>query len=447
MDDARPRKLVVLDDDPTGSQTVAGVPLLLRFDAADVHWALTQPSDIVFALTNSRAMGEDEAVAVTRAVGARVWRAACELGLDVRFLSRGDSTLRGHFPAEVEALGDGLAEAGAPPFDATLLCPAFPEAGRVTVGDVHYVERDGARVPVAQTEFARDPVFGYASSDLCAWVAERYHGRRAAPRVGHVTLAQVRDGGADAVGRHLATVGDGQVVVLNAETTEDLATLAAGARVAEHRGRRFAYRTGPSFVAALAGRATPAPIALPAQGDGHGLVVVGSHTALTTAQLAHARARHGLREVELDVAALLGPDGAEGEVARAAEEAVTALAEADVALVTSRELASAPDADGTVALKARIADAVVATVERIVARVRPRFVVAKGGITSHDVAARALDSGRATVLGQLFPGLVSVWRLEDSRRTPGLPYVVFPGNVGGDETLADCIARLDEGVA
>jgi uncharacterized protein YgbK (DUF1537 family) len=436
--DVPAHKLVVLDDDPTGSQTVADVPLLLRFEPADLHWALTQPSDVVFALTNTRALPEREAVALTRSLAAGVWSAAAELGLDVRFVSRSDSTLRGHFPAEVEALADGLADAGAPPFDATLLCPAFPEAGRVTVDGVHLVERDGARVPVAQTEFARDPVFGYASSDLREWVGERFQacGAVAPARVEHVALAHVRKG-ASAVARQLAAVArDGAIVVLDAETPADLAALAAGAHAIEREGRRLAYRTGPSFVSALAGRSTPAPIEHAAEGTGHGLVVVGSHTELTTVQLARASARHSLRAVELDVTA---PD-----VAEAVGEVAAELERGDVALITSRTLVTGSDAAATVALKARVADAVVAAVAGVLERVRPRFVVAKGGITSHDVAARALDSGRATVLGQLFPGLVSVWRLEDSRRAPGLPYVVFPGNVGGDETLADCIARLQE---
>ncbi|HEX7292137.1 MAG TPA: four-carbon acid sugar kinase family protein [Conexibacter sp.] len=432
-----PAKLVVLDDDPTGSQTVRDVPLLLRFEPADVRWALEQPSDVVFALTNTRALPEAAAVALTRAVAARVWDAAAELGISVRFVSRSDSTLRGHYPAEIEALAAGLADCGAPPFDATLLCPAFPEAGRVTVDDLQLLQRDGVRVPVGETEFARDPVFPYATSDLREWVAARHRARGATPpRVAHVTLAQAREG-TDAVARQLDAVArDGAVVVLNAETPADLATLAAGARAAERDGRRFAYRTGPSFASALAGRSTPAPIVQPAAGVGHGLVVVGSHTDLTTAQLARASARRRLHSVELDAA--------EPEVARAVDEAAAALDEADVALVTSRALVTGADPQATVALKARIADAVVATVAGVLERVRPRFVVAKGGITAHDVAARAFDGGRATVLGQLFPGLVSVWRLEDSRRAPGMPYVVFPGNVGGEESLADCIARLEE---
>ncbi len=429
-------KLVVLDDDPTGSQTVRDVPLLLRFEPADVRWALECQANVVFALTNARALPEAEAVALTRAVAARVWDVATELGVAVRFVSRSDSTLRGHFPAEVEALAAGLADRGAPPFDATLLCPAFPQAGRVTIDGVHHVERDGVRTPVAASEFARDPVFAYATSDLRAWVGERFRASGAEPpRVEHVALSAVREGAAAVARRLEAVAHGGAVVVLDAETDADLAALAAGAHAVEAAGRRLAYRSGPSLVTALAGHATPEPIEHPARGSGNGLVVVGSHTELTTAQLARARARHGLSTVELDAAA---PD-----VERAVEQAAGALEEGDVALVTSRAPVTGADAGATVALKARVADAVVAAVAGVLESVRPRFLLAKGGITSHDVAARALEGGRATVLGQLFPGIVSVWRLEDSRRAQGVPYVVFPGNVGGEDSLADCIGRLE----
>ena len=71
---------------------------------------------------------------------------------------------------------------------------------------------------------------------------------------------------------------------------------------------------------------------------------------------------------------------------------------------------------------------------------RPAWVVAKGGITSHDVAARGLGIRRATVLGQLFPGLVSVFRPVDAApEAVGTPYVVFAGNVGDETTLASVI--------
>ena len=73
----------------------------------------------------------------------------------------------------------------------------------------------------------------------------------------------------------------------------------------------------------------------------------------------------------------------------------------------------------------------------------PAWVIAKGGITSHDVAVRGLGIRRATVLGQLLPGLVSVFQpVEAAAQVIGAPYVVFAGNVGDENTLASVIDLL-----
>jgi uncharacterized protein YgbK (DUF1537 family) len=433
-------RLFVVDDDPTGSQTVAEVPLLLRFEDADLRWALDAGGKVVFALTNSRALPESEAVEVNEDLGARAQALASAAAIELRVLSRGDSTLRGHFPAEVSALDRGLRRSGAPRLDGILLCPAFVESGRVTVGDVHWVAQDGERVPVGQTEFARDPVFGYADSNLRDWVAERTGGDRDA--VDSVTLADIRDGGAERVAHVLGAARDARTVILNAEERSDLDVLARGVATAERAGWRFLYRTGPSFVAARAGLPTPEPIDPPPLA-GPPLVVVGSHTELTNRQLRAAVAAHDLSVVELSVAEVVGGGRARAaEVQRAVGAALDALGPRGVAVVTSRAQLPTLDPGDAVASRRAISTSVTETVRRIVEARRPGIILAKGGITSHSVAQDALATGRATVLGQLFPGQISLWRLDDSVLAPGLPYVVFPGNVGGAGMLADALGRL-----
>ena len=71
----------------------------------------------------------------------------------------------------------------------------------------------------------------------------------------------------------------------------------------------------------------------------------------------------------------------------------------------------------------------------------PRFVVAKGGITSSDVAARGLGIGRAYTRGPMLPGIVSLWE-PMAGPARGVPYIVFPGNVGDDQALADVVDKL-----
>ena len=53
-------KIIVFDDDPTGSQTVRGCPLLLEFSAASLQAGLADPSPLLFLLTNSRALEPEQ---------------------------------------------------------------------------------------------------------------------------------------------------------------------------------------------------------------------------------------------------------------------------------------------------------------------------------------------------------------------------------------------------
>jgi uncharacterized protein YgbK (DUF1537 family) len=236
-------------------------------------------------------------------------------------------------------------------------------------------------------------------------------------------------------------------VVANAVEYADLEVVVLGLLEAEAAGRSFLCRSGPSLVQPLAGLDPRDPLEASdiwADGHpgGHGLIVVGSHVGLTNRQVAVARDRGDLAEVELDVAAVADPAPRDGHVAEAARLVVSALDHSDVLLVTSRELRRGRDAAESLEISRRVSAAVTEVV-RGVLPAKPAWVVAKGGITSHDVAVRGLGIRRATVLGQLFPGLVSVLRPVDAApEVVGTPYVVFAGNVGDETTLATVIDRF-----
>ena len=127
-------RLVVLDDDPTGAQTVHGVPVLTEWDVDTLSEELAR-SPVFYILTNSRGLAEREATALAGEIGGRLAQAAERSGRAYALASRSDSTLRGHYPAEVEA----LAEAVGGGFDGVIFAPFFEEGGRFTIDDVHYV--------------------------------------------------------------------------------------------------------------------------------------------------------------------------------------------------------------------------------------------------------------------------------------------------------------------
>ncbi len=443
-----PRTLLVLDDDPTGSQCVHDVDVVLELDPAPVLDVVRHPGRTCFVLTNSRARPEAEAVALNTGLVAAVLRELAAEGRPLPHLvSRSDSTLRGHVVAEPTALADVLARHGVA-VDGFLFAPAMIEAGRYTEDDVHYAVLQGRPMPVGETDFAADATFGYSSSDLKDFLVERSGGAIERDAILSVGLEDIRTGGTDAVADILRRARDRAWVVVNATDYADLDTVAQALAVLEAEGRTFVTRCGPSFVRPLAGLTdsrvlgpediTVGPGRLP-----HGLVAVGSHVGLTNRQLAELRARRDLAEVELDVPTLLDDAARDAHVADAVARVVEALASRDAVVWTSRELVRTEDPDASLAIARSVSDALVAVVHGV-ARSRPAWVVAKGGITSHEVAHRGLGIRRASVTGQFFPGQISLFQPTDApAATRGGPYVVFPGNVGGESALADVVDVLD----
>ncbi len=426
--------LIVIDDDPTGTQSVSDLPVLTRWTPDDLAWAAAE-SPAVYLQTNSRSLSEQDAFAITSDAAAAALRT---FGHHAILVSRSDSTLRGHFPAETDAL---IAESSAAGIavDTVVLAPAFPQAGRITVDGVHYLLDGGRRLPVATSEFASDATFGYRSSDLREWVVEKTGGRYSAADVAVLH----RDTTLDEL---MSPRYHMPVIVVDAETDDDLARAASLLRAAQVNGRRFVYRVGPPFVRAMLGRPSPAPVNVSAPGIGvadataGGLIVVGSHVDVTARQLAALRDRRpGLPVIELDVDSVAS--GSSEVVTATASELRSALVAGDAILQTTRTLRREDSPDESLRLARLVSSAVSATVKQSLNGLRPRFVIAKGGITSSDVAKHGLGVTRATILGPVLPGIVALWRIETGPLA-GTPYVVFPGNVGDSMALDDVYERL-----
>ncbi len=435
------RKIVALDDDPTGVQTVHDTAVLAAWERSTLAKELKRPEPLFFILTNSRSLPEERAGALNREIAGNLIAAGHETGASFVIASRGDSTLRGHFPAETDALARALGGV-----DGVLICPAFFEGGRVTAGNIHLVQDGDHLVSAAETEFARDATFGYRARTLPEWVAEKSGGAIAAADVASISLEDIRFGGPDRVSGRLRGVQGGRPVVVNALDYPDLWTVVLGLLDAEAAGQRFIYRTGASFVRARAG-ISARPLLTRAELLGQnaplparGLVVVGSHVRRTTEQLERLLTVPGTTGIEVAAPELLRSEHARAiEIARVTRNATASLASGMTPVIfTSRHVERLEGSD-ELAVARTVSDAIVAIVRGTEAR--PDFVVGKGGITSSDVGTRGLGAARATVLGQIRPG-VPVWQLGAESRFPDLPYIVFPGNVGGPETLAEIVGEL-----
>jgi uncharacterized protein YgbK (DUF1537 family) len=441
------RKLVVLDDDPTGTQTVYDLPVLTTWDVAALRAELANDTPCFYILTNSRSLSTQDAYALNLKIAHNLKAAAVEIGVDFSIVSRGDSTLRGHFPGEPQALTEALGG-----FDAIIVIPYFEAGGRYTVGDVHYVAEGDTLVPAAETPFARDAAFGYRSSNLREWVAEKFGGEISAASVASISINDLRIGGAKAVCEKLLQAGFGNICVVNAACPRDLEVFVQGLLAAEAEGRRFLFRTAASFVAARLGLAARplwqpnfdsinwnADELIAAKRPG-GLIIVGSHVSKTTAQLEALEKATQIVVWKLNAALLLNETDREQAIADVVFKAEFACRRgADVVIATSRELIAGSDATGSLEIGAKISAALVEVVQRL--KVRPRYLIAKGGITASDLATRGLGVKRAMVLGQILPG-VPVWELGTETKFPGLPYIVFPGNVGGRDALKEAVEKL-----
>ena len=444
------RTLVVLDDDPTGTQSVADLPVVTGWSVEDLTWALSTGAPAVYVMTNSRSLDPTDAERVNVEVVTNALAAAERAGARVAFVSRSDSTLRGHYPLEPATIADLLERAGTR-VDGIILSPAFPDAGRLTVHGTHYAggPADGF-VPVGRTEFAGDKTFGYSASFLPAWVEEKTAGAVSAADVAVIDLATLRTD-EDAVVAALSAARDRTPIAVDCVEENDLLLLARALQRAEDAGATFVYRVGPPFVRARIGQAPRAPLSAaearpadfaPDSDAAGGLIVVGSHVGLTGRQVDALRAATATPEVVLDVPAVLDPAKRGAHVLAVAERAAGALRSGNVVVRRGGAFVAGRNAEESLDFARRVSAAVVEVVQRVVAARCPRFVIAKGGITSSDVAGRGLGINRALVRGPMLPGIVSLWEPQDGPAA-GVPYIVFAGNVGDDDSLARVVATLN----
>lgn len=397
-------RLVILDDDPTGIQTVHGCLLITQWDEATVRMALQHEQPFFYMLTNTRAMTRDEAARVVRSAMETVLEVNREFGYRLIFISRSDSCLRGHFPLETDVMRQVLQEYGVKVWPKVPFCPALIEAGRVTIDGVHYM-KDGERlIPVSETEFAHDNVFAYHTSVLRDYIREK---------------------GANPE----------EYQIVNAATYDELYAFTETLfnEIRDFDGA-VVIRSSSSLPKAMSGIADkPLLDRSILKEDGVGCFIVGSHVQKTTRQLNALLAGQGVVGIEVDVERVLHDGDALMQelltkMKQRAEEGLTPV------VYTSRKEVRLKDVDERQHLGQCISDFLVEMVARL--PFVPSYLVAKGGITSNDILTKGLALKSAVVLGQIVPNVPCVM-------TDHFPYIIFPGNVGGDDSLREVYEKLN----
>ena len=443
---ANQKKIVVLDDDPTGVQTVHDISVYTDWTKDSIRQGFQEKSNLFYILTNSRGFTQDETTLAHNEIAANVDAVAKELGKEYIFISRSDSTLRGHYPLETEILRANYEKNTSCIIDGEILCPFFKEGGRFTIDDVHYVRYGNELIPANETEFAKDKTFGYRAATMPEYVEEKTKGAYPARNVVCISLDEIHRMAIDEIEQKLLHVQGFNKIIVNAVDYADLKVFCIALYRAMAKGKVFMFRTAAAIVKVMGG-ISDQPLLERGQmvraNELHGgIIVVGSHTEKTTRQLEALKQLSDIRFVELDATKVTEAGGLEKEVERclALEEAWIRDGKT-VCCYTSRALITADtgNKEDELRLSVRISNAVQSLVGGL--SIVPKFVIAKGGITSSDVGTKALGVKRANVLGQIEPG-IPVWQTGAESKFPGIPYVIFPGNVGEDTTLRHAVEKL-----
>ncbi len=435
------KKLVVLDDDPTGVQTVHDVSVYTDWEEESIGSGFEEKESMFFILTNSRSFSIEETTKIHQDIAERVKKVAWEKEQEFMLISRGDSTLRGHYPLETQILADGLGGV-----DGEIICPFFPEGGRYTMDNIHYVKEQDNLVPAGMTEFAKDKTFGYKSSDLTEYVEEKTKGKYKKEDCITVSLEELNILDVQGIKDKLMAAKDMAKIIVNAVSYADLKVFCAALVLAMKDGKRYMARTAAAFTKVL-GRVSNQPLLERNQLEGEtkngGIVLIGSHVKKTTDQLNCLKELRVQADfMEFQVNTVFEENGLEKEAERtvkAAEEKI--LSGRTVVIYTSRQLLAPENmtTEEKLQISVKISNAVTSIIGKL--SVKPKFIIAKGGITSSDVGTKALQVKKASVMGQVKKG-IPVWMTGAESKFPGMPYIIFPGNVGEVSTLKEIVEEL-----
>ena len=444
--EANNKEIVVLDDDPTGVQTVHDISVYTNWDKDSIRQGFEEENNLFYVLTNSRGFTEEQTTKAHHEIAEVVDEVARETGKEYIFISRSDSTLRGHYPLETQLLKADYEKNTGKTIDGEIMCPFFKEGGRFTIDNVHYVKYGEELVPANETEFAKDKTFGYTAYTMPEYIEEKTKREYKAADVTCISLEDIHNMDIDKIEAQLMGVTGFNKVIVNAVDYADVKVFCTALYRAMAKGKVFMFRTAAAIVKVM-GAVTDQPLLTREQmvvkeTTNGGIVVVGSHTEKTTKQVECLKELKDIEFIELDATLVKDDDAFEAEVSRClAREEECIRAGKTVCCYTTRALITADtgDKEDELRLSVKISDAVQSLVGRL--SITPSFVIAKGGITSSDVGTKALEVKKANVLGQIKPG-IPVWQTGEESKFPLTPYVIFPGNVGEISTLKEAVEVL-----
>ena len=439
------KKIVVLDDDPTGVQTVHDISVYTDWSSQTITDGFAEKNSMFFILTNSRAFTADYTMQVHTTIAERIAEESKKTGKDFIIISRSDSTLRGHFPLETYTLKQTVEKLTDVKYDGEVLMPFFKEGGRFTINNIHYVQEGDYLTPAGMTEFAKDKTFSYKASLLPEYVEEKTHGQYKAKDTVCISLESLRNMDIDTITEQLMGVKDFNKVVVNAVDYVDVKVFVIALVNVFNAGKNFMFRSAAALTKVIGGVSDKALLSrdeLRADNQNGGLIIIGSHVKKTTEQFNELKKCSWVKFIEFNHLLVLEPEKLDEEVNRIIAEAEECVKNGQTTVVyTGRKRLDVGSEEESLKVSVKISEAITSIVSKF--SIQPSFIIAKGGITSSDVGTKGLSVKKANVMGQIAPG-IPVWQIGAESKFPYMPYIIFPGNVGTATTLREIVETLDD---
>jgi len=435
-------KFVVIDDDPTGSQTVQDCLLLLKWDCSTLVKGFESKSNLFFILANTRSLSENDAQLTIEEICNNLKTVINSKAYEeeIIFISRGDSTLRGHNFLEPSALNSCLG-----PFDATFHIPAFIEGKRFTINGTHFVDK----TPISQTIFAKDKIFGYETSNVKNLLFQQSKSQINFEDIQNLLFSDIEmlnDEENNIVFKTLKNLKNNQHVIVDVANYSQIKKFSLVIQKLI-KNKKFLFRTAASFISSISDKKSVSQseiffsnlrISNKEKSLLPGLIIVGSYVELSTIQLNNLLEISNCKPVELDVFEFFSITSSNNnqsqrnllknkllkEIRYSFEKGKTPV------LFTSRKFMFLDSSE-----LLNFYNLLACFIAELVADLKYEigYLISKGGITTNLILSNGLNADYVYLEGQILTGIsVVTYNLKNGEK---LPIVTHPGNIGSKDSL------------
>ena len=432
-------KIIVIDDDPTGSQSVHDCLLLLNWNYETLLKGLLSNSSLLFVLANTRSLSEKEVEKRLEEICNTLYKVYVENNIqdNLLFVSRGDSTLRGHNFLEPDLINQYLG-----PFDATFHIPAFLEGNRITINGKHFVNG----VPAHKTNFAKDNIFGYETNDLKKLLYKKSKSKIELKNIKNLNCIEKYS--SYELKNFMENLKNNTHVIVDIDKFSQLEKFSELIRELI-KNKKFLFRTAASFLKTISNTKNIkksnfyySQLRLKNKLNQFlpGLIIIGSYTDISTKQLNNLLELNFFKAFEIDVEEFY-----KIHLSKNRETLIFKLKKIILERIritiknnfipiifTSRKEKIIENNY----LQMDFYNSLSSFIAEIVADMKYEigYLISKGGITSNTILNSSFNIDYVYLEGQICSG-ISLVKAKLTNNKNDLPVITFPGNLGNDHSL------------